>query len=251
MLTRRLLVTTAALLALAAPALASFTKVGAPTKDQLSQEQILESIYSVDLVASGRNFTSSTIQVTRLEDFSLVSPQGLSGSARTAGDQLWAHGTYVATVKARFAPIPGTVDFGYFTGSAGGSYQKLFDVTGHGLDVTGSIGPVDALGQTWRWGEGRAGPAGANNYSSLQTDNAGKDYMVAYHITGLADEQQWTTWLLFWENTYGGSDRDFNDLVVEVKAVAMPAPGAIVMAIVGLCLVGYYQRRRITGPSSE
>lgn len=245
----RWLAATATMLTFATSALAGFTTIGSPTAGQFSQEQILEGIYGVDFAQSGRNFSASNIQVTRLQDFPLTGAQGLRGSP-AGQDQLWTNGTYIATAKARFAPIPGAVNFGIFPGSSGGSYQSLFDVSGFGLDVGGSSGTVDGLGQTWRWGENRTGPSGTNNFSSAQADNGGKDFMAAYRVTGLADESQWTTWLLFWENTYGGTDRDFNDLVVEVKAATIPAPGAIALGILGLTLVGCYQRRRIVSPTS-
>ncbi len=233
---------------LTSTALAGFTRVAAPTKGQPSQEQILDNIYGANFASAGWGFTSPTIQATRLQDFSRVRPQGMNEHDPASSDQVWADGSYVASVKARYAPLAGSVSFGYFSGASGGTYQKLFDVSGYGMNTTGSSGLVNGLGKDWRWGEYRTGPGGTNNYSSLQNDNGGKDHMVAYRITGLADEKKWSTWLLFWENTYGGKDNDFNDLVVEVKAAAMPAPGAVILGLVGLCLVGCYQRRRIDMP---
>jgi hypothetical protein len=68
--------------------------------------------------------------------------------------------------------------------------------------------------------------------------------MVSYQITGLNDG--WTTWMFFWED-FSSSYGDFNDVAVQVRAASVanpvPAPGAVVLGMLGLPLVGWIKRR--------
>jgi hypothetical protein len=235
----------AAVLVTAATAEAAFTVVDPPFKSQLGQGQILEQIYGAQFARAGRNFTAGGIAAIRLKDAPFGRAQGMGERDPVGVDQLWQGGLYTATVRARYAPQGGDLSFGY-QGATGGAYHKLFDVTGFGLDAQGSSGLVDGRSLTWRWVESRGG---SDTFSSLRTDNGGKDYLVAYRVTGLADEKSWTTWVLFWENGFKNNRScDYNDLVVEVKAATMPLPGAMLLGMIGLCLVGCYQRRQIQLP---
>ena len=129
--------------------------------------------------------------------------------------------------------------FGYFAGASGGSFTQLFATSGSGFAVSGS-GLVDFTGGTWRWG--RTG--GPNVHSGLASENADAvDHMVTYRITGLGSE---TVWLVFFEDKNVGdeeADFDYNDLVVEIRAV--PTPMAAGMGIAGLAGVAGVRRRRL------
>src|SRR5690606_5804547 len=140
----------------------------------------------------------------------------------------------VAGAQARFAAFE-QLAVGYSLGADGGAFQSLFNVGGSGFNVSGSSSTVDLSGTDFRWkllGEN-------GSFSSKDSENVdGLDHLVTYRIDGLNDGA--TTWLLFWEdlnldgadNVDGSpSDRDFNDLVVEIKTVPIPLPMAAVSGL--------------------
>ncbi|MCX5671546.1 MAG: hypothetical protein NTU94_09545 [Planctomycetota bacterium] len=254
--------TKAALAAMALPALlaatarADMTTVG--SSGETNFVQILNHIYGGSFVGAsfgGPSYTNGSVTATRVDDFVIQGSNRVPGSnvdVVTGGpglpttDQVWDDGFTSAVAEARFAGY--SQKFGYFEGASGVSYTPLFDVTGSDFDVTGSAA-LDMTGHTWRWV--RDGDNGQQ--SSLQTDNVSNaDHLLTYRITStdpkFNDGQ--TTWLLFWEdlnpnckdNLYRYKlDSDFNDLVVEIRAV--PAPAAIGLGMLGLGLVGWYMRR--------
>jgi hypothetical protein len=240
------IVVTLVVLAVVSSSQAGFTNVGSPFFGELSHKQILSGIYGGTFTASGKNFSNGTITATRVEDSPLGSSQGVVGPI-TGTDQVWHDGFVSASAAARYTLLPCDT-FGYYPGESGGSYQKLFDVNGYGFNVKGSSDLIDARGQTWRWGQGSLL---GGSHSSKQADNGGNDFLVTYQISGLSDSAKETTWMLFWEDIFGGQciTGDFNDVVVEVKATAslnpVPVPGALVLGALGLGLVGWYQRRRV------
>ena len=78
----------------------------------------------------------------------------------------------------------------------------------------------------------------------------GLDHMVTYQITGeglidLGYAADATVWLLFWDDqNFPGTDRDFNDLTIEIVAVAMSVPLPASVVIAGVGLFGMMLRRR-------
>ncbi len=79
--------------------------------------------------------------------------------------------------------------------------------------------------------------------SSYADDNPDDvDHMLTYKVTGLADQGSWTVWLLRWDDQTGsGSDRDFNDSVIEIRAI--PVPAAVLLGILGLGVAGLKLRK--------
>ena len=71
------------------------------------------------------------------------------------------------------------------------------------------------------WG---SNPSSPDMWWSLESSNTdgNSDHLITYKIEGLGTSD--TVWLLFWEDqATGASDRDFNDFVVEVRAIPEPA----------------------------
>lgn len=89
--------------------------------------------------------------------------------------------------------------------------------------------------------------------SSLNPDN-GYDHMVAYASQGgnvqLPGNLTYTPWManefiLGFEDTYGGGDYDYNDMVLMVESVApVPEPGTMLLLGAGFLGLAIYGKRR-------
>lgn len=240
-------------LALAAQsAAASLTQVHTPHTGELGHVDILNHIYgSMGGAFDGSaghgaaSYTNGTITATRIDDLSGGGPGSLlhlvfgsPGLPHT--DQYWVDGIAQATAEAKFANF--SQEFGYDDGSG---YTSLFNVAVNGptgFDVSGSGSVQFAHGVPWTWA--RAG-TGNTYYSADALNPDGLDHLVTYQVAGLNTTD--TVWLLFWEDLPGilgqGSDRDFNDLVVEIRAQVVPLPGTALLALAGGGLVTMFRRR--------
>jgi hypothetical protein len=211
-----------------------------PASGEAGHKAILESLYSGVFTAVGDDFLGSDgaagIQVLRQDDF--LTPMGVlspvDGVRGTAADAIWAGGVISATAEARYASY--SQRFGF---DRGNGFELLFDVQGSGTNVTGSAS-VDLTGDSWRWV--RRNGDNTNSWSSdWMLNYDGMDHMVTYRVTGLDTNE--SVWLLFWEDLSNcRSDRDYNDLVVEVRA--LPEPATLAWTTVGglVVLVGYRRR---------
>ncbi len=228
-------------LALVAPVSADFSSVSAPFPGELGHGDILSGIYggSFTLDGNGVDWSNGAITATRIDDKGLGGIMNIvNGTPGAADDQVFDDGFIEAHASAKYTILPNQ-SFGFFGGASGGSYNKLFDVSGYGFATTGSMSMVDASGSTWRFAHQR----GAHTHSSRAADNfLGIDWMVSYQITGLDDG--WTTWALFWEDAFGGIG-DYNDVVVEVRATAkpIPTPTATMLGVLGLGAIACLRRR--------
>ena len=221
----------------------------------MTHAQILSHVYGGTFTPSlGRAFdlTNGTIVAERIEDRVNPSiregggegrPINMAGDGFAEGtggpeptDQLWNANFTGATAEAKFALYP--QDFGFFDGATGGSYRKLFDLQGSGFNVTGVANLAPAAGHLIRWG--RSGEA--RTFSSREADNSDAyDHLITYEIhnvppQGVPGGGSTTRWLIFWEDAFLNepSDLDYNDLVVEIRATAVPEPAMGALALLGL-----------------
>ncbi|MCX5659184.1 MAG: DUF4114 domain-containing protein [Planctomycetota bacterium] len=220
------------------PAMAGYTTVGAPASGEKSMKEILEAVYGGTFTPSGVDFSNGTVTATRVNDNGGSGTNDALFGPGLADDQVWNGGALDAKVDAVYAGF--TQNFGYKSGTASTAFNSLFTVTGTGLAVTGSasIDMATAAGGTWRWA--RTGNDG-RVFTSRDSDNVDAvDHMITYEITGASDIK---TWLIGIEdNVIGRSDRDFNDLVVQVQAV--PTPAAVGMGLTTLAGMGIAALRR-------
>jgi len=217
---------------------AGVTTVQAPIYGgELSIAQILSGVYGETFAASGEDFVSAGITAKRMDDFGIIGPLSTTGAVGSAADEVWQGSFTKATAKARYAGY--NQEFGYIDGESGGTYTKLLDVVGNGTApaVTGEAVDINVPGLF------RLARGGQNGvFSSKALDNADSlDHMVTYQIQGLADAGSFVSWMVFFEdlNQIAGvqsSDRDFNDLAVELKAAVVPLPPAALMGLIGLAI---------------
>jgi len=179
------------------PAQAGLTPIQSPPPGEKNQAQILSEFYGGKFMSSGNDFTNGSLRAVRL----------ISDSTFAAGD-------YAVKTIARFAER--AEGFGFVDGTSGGSYHKLFEVSGSNFGATGSAN-VNTGSGSFRW----AMNGKSAIYTSKESDNAKKqDALVTYRIDGTADRL--THYALFWENLNADEPanvhtrNDFNDLVVDV-----------------------------------
>jgi hypothetical protein len=162
-------------------------------------------------------------------------------------DQIWWEYDGTADAAAKYAGHKHGI--GFTQGTSGGDTQ-MFDTSGDGYNVTGGFtfdfNPNDEL--RFNFKDINTGDV----WSSLQSENTldpSSDHMVTFAITGGDSKGHFA---LAWEDLrLGASDRDYNDLVIEVAQVQpasyprpvelpepaeVPEPGSLVL--LGLVLLG-------------
>ena len=248
----------AMVLAAAAPdAGAGFTAVRQSTrKAEVSHEQILERVYGGNFVAdaTGLNFSNdSGVTVTRLED---------SGTG-SAGDELWSGRVVAARAVAAFGRKARTAS--YFGGTSAARTTKIVEATGTGFDVAGSAQAPATVDGTLYFGRGRKANRTFSSVAGANRD--GMDHLVTYAVRTPADQSDAaTTYLLCWEDKLAKrSDRDYNDMVMEMRTTSsaaaaaaalsepllIPLPAAVWSGLAGLLGVGaigaFRKARRYAG----
>lgn len=237
------------LLAAAPAARADFTNVfasGEPTVREIFEHFYGSATVTGAATGSGAAHDSyvfsSGVTAVRIADFFPGGPVGqidlILGFGPDDTDQVWTitGGTFTATARVRFAGY--AQEFGYDPTPGDGvvDHNLLFSVPGSGYNPGGSAGPMTLSGQ-WAWT--RDG-SGAGPWSSVILDNPdGLDHMIAYTVDEGTSEN---VWWLFFEDLSGLGDADYNDLVVELRAV--PEPATLVFGTVGVALSVLFRRRR-------
>lgn len=234
------------------PAFAGFTTVsdsGETTVAEILNQLLGSSVSLTDVNNGGLVGTVGTTKIYRMNDtntsgnpldalrLDFGNATAASSASSSITDQLWVDGTVNSFARARFAGF--SQEFGRQLDNA--AHSEVFEVNGSGFNVTGS----DSMGTiTGNFTLSRADQDGTNAQFSDPTQNANSvDQMITFYIDrqGAVD-----SWLVFFEDIddLGRSDRDFNDLVIEIRAVPLPTTGALAgLGLLGMCGLGFARRR--------
>jgi len=167
-------------------------------------------------------------------------------------DHLWnssnATATYVDETDG-FVP-----DFGYFAGAAGDTFHPLLlDIDQPG-PVPASVPVPDLSPLRWGLRVETSLDQFLYNLNSNPADNGDSlDHMVTFRITGGPSTGNY---VVGWESLFGGGDRDFTDVVIELAGVqlAVPEPGTCTLVVIGLAGLSLLRRspRRVgNSPTSQ
>jgi hypothetical protein len=217
-----------------------YTEARDPSGSEASHTEILEEIYGGTFTGSGTDlgfgnwteFSNGTVTALRVyDDDDLNEYLHIVTGDETDIDQVWTDGAAEVTAQAKYAGHDQS--FGWNGGGMGTSYIELLTHD----DIGGPAVPISISGD-FLWG---TQPNGDEFWSKSSYNADELDHMVTYKIEGL--ETDWTVWLLFWEDVSGSyptSDRDFNDFVVEVRAIPEPAS----MLLFGLGALALLRKRK-------
>jgi hypothetical protein len=183
---------------------------------------------------TGENFSNGLFTAERVSD---------------SDDQFWSGVLTDVRAVAKFSAY--SQSFGYVPGDSGGSYTKLFDVTGKGYAVSGGVSSID-LGDISRLGRGGQGKL----YTSDPLSNHDHvDHMLTFRITPAVTARTSSPlrerFMFFFEDLSYAGDRDYNDLVVEgYRVAAVPIPAAVYGGAALLSLLGVRKWRRDSNRAS-
>jgi hypothetical protein len=208
---------------------AGFTGVGKIGAGEHAQEQILENIYGGDFFKIGDDFFNGTVTVRRVDDgMTVTKPMSMTdGTIGDTTDEIWAGSTFTARAVAKFSDHSQSLSIADDNGTS-----SLFDAIGFGYNVTGAKTFDASNKNTWFVRSGDTG----THYSQTSMNADGRDHMLTYEVLGLAGVQD-KVWVMFWEDltktasTNKRTHSDYNDLVVEMRATAIPLPAAAWAAI--------------------
>jgi hypothetical protein len=201
--------------------------------------------------ATGINFSNNLYLANRIPDTpegtGIAAPLVIDSPTRDLNttDQSWLYTFQSPTVEGVFAAFTNGLNFGYFTGE-----RSLDGVTYNSIDVpvpqfvngypaNPVVFNLSVPRKPIRWGRGGgpdfpSGPnyppeyGGERIVSSRNPDNEdAKDHMVSYELVSRfpEDTPRQREFLLFFEDLLELEpwDRDYNDLVVRVKATELPS----------------------------
>lgn len=241
---------------------------------ELSSLQIVQQVYGLSFSVVGNNFEDTTNLtggiLVRVNDTTGSNPGGplniLAGQMGN-NDQVYTDGVAAATARARFAGK--NQDFGYVLGATGGTFQNLFSVTAGFLDTNAAGSGPSSLTDfrsffmpgdtpTWRFAR-RDLLTGVQ--TTAEADNGNVDHVLTYKYYAnkqdygdgeVNDQLGQFSYVLFFEDRPDSlvpvSDRDFNDLVVEITPTAQgnfaPIPAPVSASAVGLLSLAVMKFRR-------
>jgi hypothetical protein len=154
----------------------------------------------------------------------------------TGIDQVWTDGTAHVTASAKFAALTQSFGWNNNGGASGTTYFELLDES---HIISGESVTVSITGD-FLWG---IKPNGDEWWSNVAENTDATDHLITYLVEGLSDVgMNEKVWLLFWEDLQSAGDADYNDFVIELRAV--PEPGTLFLVGAGLAVLAASRNRR-------
>lgn len=232
-----------------------YTETSDPFAGEASHEQIMQQIYGGTANAQNGNDLGSTdseyvvsgstygeLTISRVTDNSGGNSLDLHGYDGDMDDQFWSDGLTTVKAEAKYAAHSGT--FGWRDDTSGGTFSDIFSVSG-GVQPNPGQSWTGTLTSDFRW-EYQVDNTGKNLSSEQGENDNGQDQMITYHVeqtnqgTGELLNGGRPVFLLFWEDQVQG-DWDYNDLVIELSVIPLPAP--VAMGLLGLGGLVAFRRR--------
>jgi hypothetical protein len=233
----------AAAATVAASSFAGFTAIGRAPTSEHTQAQIFSNVYGGTFHQIGDDFFNGTITARRVDDgMSVTPPMSMArGTIGDTTDERWDGSSFSVRALAKWSMNTQTLSI-----NDGAGTHDLFSSFGYGYNASGSAN-FNATGKITSFV--RSGDSGTQ--SSITRNNVdGRDHMLTYEILGLAGVND-KVWVMFWEdlNRSAGlatkrTHSDYNDLVVEMRAAAVPLPAAA-WAAIAVGGVGAIFRKRV------
>jgi len=185
-----------------------------------SMFDILGGIYGGTWINGGPDYTNGDITAYRVYDFDDGEETvHLIDGDQFDIDQIWTDGIATVTAQAKYAS--NDQSFGWNQGGTDPcNYQELISYDGpSGVIEDGPVVEIEIDGD-FLWG---TQPNGEEWWSKMSlNENGGMDHLITFFIEGASLEDE-SVWLLFWEDLpSSGWDQDYQDFVVEVRAVPEP-----------------------------
>lgn len=217
-----------------------YTPVAPPPVSEANHAEILADIYGGTFTADGVNYIGGgpggNINALRAYDLDdeFIYLHVFSGGPGDV-DQIWTDGAVTVTAAAKYASYQQA--FGWNGGGLGTSFIELVndgDIGGPGVEFT------IMEDQEFLWGYQAINnphcPPGLEWWSWID-ENDGEDHMATYFMEDASPDE--TVWTIFMEDLEFTncelSDRDYNDFVVEIRAIPEPATICL-LALGGLAL---------------
>jgi hypothetical protein len=218
-----------------------YTSVNSPPAGEKNHAQILHDIYGQNFTLDGpggRDYVGNGgITAKRIYDFDdiVYNIVHVYNHEPNDVDQIWTDGAVTVTATAKYASYQQA--FGWNGGGLGTSFNKLVDDTNIGQPgVTFTI----TAGEEFLWGYQAIDHSGLEWWSWTDKNYNHEDHMVTYFMQGASPTE--AVWTIFMEDLrFTDSDKDYNDFVVEIRAIPEPATICL-LALGGLALLGRKRR---------
>ena len=227
-----------AIVFLCAPAMAELGYSDWVENGEPTMVNIFSGIYGGTWTNGGPDYTNGDITAYRVYDYDDGEETvHLIDGDQFDIDQIWTDGIATVTAQAKYASLGQS--FGWNQGGTDPcNYEELINYSGpSGVIEDGPTVEIDIDGD-FLWG---IQPNSDEWWSKMShNEDGGMDHLISFFIDGASLEDE-SVWLLFWEDLpSSGWDQDYQDFVIEIRAVPEP----MTICLFGLGGLALLRKRR-------